>query len=1198
MLLMFSYLGVNAQVNFDTTLLKDNSVILYTLDEYDRIVSGQFLESYNNLQVIEMQESSTSNDFGEEVLLDYVHFPSPDKGTKPLAFCFNQQAHKYYVYGGNKVLVYNSLNNEFLSSITVAESQFLIDYLYPKSKSIVFDDSESKLIVITADNTLVYIDSNTDQIINTIDLGEYYEGVFQSIYLNKNDNVLYVTLSFRNSGNSILKKFNINGDLLDEYVFNELLIYDLEIIDDDRIYVSAGGDLGGLYKINTSNLSDYELIKAGWFTEMVFAVNEQKLFCPNALTNAVEIVSLEFDQYCCKISNVLGYAFDGAYNSIDGYVYLTGKIGNDFTRITIDTESEETFPEMQFAMGIHWQQWNETNSALYWTTLPDAFGNNILKYQYGNLPNSQTGAIIPAKGFNRELGFNPDLEEVVCLNINNGLIESFDKNLIEKSISNITGGLTTRAAFNSINNKIYLIDTDQKSGNNLVAVYQADNGNLLNEITIVGRPKNMLYLEETNKLYITSNSKYLYTIDGINNNITDSVYLGYSVGEILMYDGVSIWVNIQGVEDKLVKINPTTLQKSYIDIGLNSHQLVNGISGFIYLFAGESGQYKVCKINKSTGIVWEKDVPEYSFVMSCPLDSSMITINQDNHLIKLDQNGNQQNDTYDLKFYKVEDALYYPKDNSIVFRTRYENENNLIKLNADNLSLIESKTLPSAYYQKMVLNTRNDRIYLHSYFEFSDFRSKMLAFNPSDLELVGSLNIGPRQSLINRSPVSYIVPKLGMFGETMANIPINNQMLIANIDFSSYSLVQCPEEERSFKNGWNWVSFPKLERTEDDPVDLAPLLNTMEPMPNQMLVQHRLNTENNPMTWANYNQGTWTFNQLEDLQSTKGYKIEITDENDEFRLPTPGTRLDPSYPISLAGNMVENWIGYYEYQSASDPFEALAFCLDNLRMIKMQNWSAFYGVIGIAKGIPIYGWTSVKPRPVKYGDMMIVQGINDCELIWNQAPKPGGKDLAEARYFEYEEQADYTTVFIELDENTDVQEIGAFVGESCVGATVVEEGDSLVEIQTYLQGAEGDEMYFQTYSPNKSAPTNCPDYYVKDFNTLQYVNRKIRPYDKKPFHMVSFKNEVIENKDDLIVYHYPNPANEEVNIRFNLQEKQQVTLELMDINGKLIEKIDLGSYPMGTNEYSYKIPQTLSNGVYLYKFITENTTVVNQLVIQ
>jgi len=486
----------------------------------------------------------------------------------------------------------------------------------------------------------------------------------------------------------------------------------------------------------------------------------------------------------------------------------------------------------------------------------------------------------------------------------------------------------------------------------------------------------------------------------------------------------------------------------------------------------------------------------------------------------------------------------------------------------------------------------NNRLYLYLAFEYSDFKTKLLSFNPENLQQYGSIKLEPQRcttDLNNWSAPTKIKPSLN------SN---SNQLIIPNWAYSNFSVVQCPEEERTFRNGWNWVSFPKLERENDDPVDLAPLLNTMDPMPNQMLVQHRLNTPDNPMTWAVYvYPNTWTFTNLEDLQSSKGYKIEITDGNDEFQLSTPGTRLNVDYSLMLVGNMVENWIGYFENRT-SDPFDALEYCIDNLRWIKGQYWSAHYEVIDVDKGSPVYGWIMSRPQPLKYGDMLVVQGINDCELIWNQEAEPGGKEKAETSYFEYEEQADYTSIFIELDDTTDVIEIGAFVDETCVGATVVEEGDSLVEIQTYLQGAEGDELYFQTYSPNKSAPTNNRDYYVKDFNTLQYVNRKIRPYDQKPFHLVSFKNEAVEIQDNIIVYHYPTPALEEVTIHFNLPEDGQISLELMDLNGKLIEKVDLGYYPLGTNEYIYKIPQALSKGVYLYKFITENTTVVNHLVVQ
>jgi hypothetical protein len=239
-----------------------------------------------------------------------------------------------------------------------------------------------------------------------------------------------------------------------------------------------------------------------------------------------------------------------------------------------------------------------------------------------------------------------------------------------------------------------------------------------------------------------------------------------------------------------------------------------------------------------------------------------------------------------------------------------------------------------------------------------------------------------------------------------------------------------------------------------------------------------------------------------------------------------------------------------------------------------------------------------RPRPLKYGDMLIVQGINDCELQWNTKPKPGGIGVPETTFFEYEEQADYTSVFIELDNNTQADEIAAFVGETCVGASVVAENDSIVEIRAYLQGVEGNEMNFITHSSNKSVNTGPQDYYVKDFSSLQYVKRKIRPYDKKPFHLVSFKDKATETKAELLVYHFPNPAKEELNIHFNLPKDDIVSLEILDINGKTLDRVNLGHYPKGVHQYHYQIPEYFSSGVYFYKFVTGKTTVVNQLIIQ
>ena len=1201
MLLMFSYLGGYAQTEPEVILLENDMVIVNYYDANGNLSISQIVENYSNSEQLDMSDgNSPVDDFGDEELIDLISFPEQEKGAQPSDYCYNPQNHKYYIYGGTKVLIYNSFTDELITSLEISESQDWFFFLYPNIKFMEYSEFSNKVYCVTPDNTVVIIDGETNQF-STYDLGSSNNIIIRSVYIDNVNGNFYVTMNFlsgNNANKTKLFKFSEAGNIIQDQIFN-YLIRDIECISTNYLYISTNA---GIYKIDKSNLANETQIVTGVFSDMGLAINESKIFVSEENSNSIYIIDLTDEQNITIINNSFSVGFDAAYNPIDSRMYFIGfNTDGHLSKLIIDINSETVLDESEtwYPVGIEWVGFNATQSRLYVRTINHPyFPFGAIYSQYGNSTNQIASYLSQNYGQGKVMSYNPDQEKLISLNTTSGFFHIQDKLLTSINKTEQTGGWSSETAYNFIDNKIYVIDNKLNDELTTLSIYDGTNFNLIDNLDVGNYSKKVMYSDVTGKAYILNDDGQIHVIDGVSNNIEQTLSIG-SINPASFLTSKNQYMVCGSIfPDKLCTFSLQSYNRTDININTgNPYKVEWGTSGYLYLNSGSiSTQNYLTKINLPGTIEWTTEIDYNKLLVFSPADTTIFS-QIDNNIVKISNENGEELASYPLGGHIVKDAIYSPKNDELIVLVEKQGAGYSVwKLDCSSLSLFQnSEILPSGKYISLFLNEKNDKLYAYEFFDNSDKKAKLLSFDPESLELLSSTSLGPKHSTTDVN-ITFPYP-------AKMNISLNtntNQLIIPNWNYSNFSVVQCPEEERTLKNGWNWVSFPKLERTDDDPVDLAPLLNTLEPMPSQMLVQHRLNTEGNPMTDALYDEdiGQWTFNNLNDLQSTKGYKIEITDGDDEFQLTTPGNRLDPAHPIMLAGDMVENWIGYYEYQSASDPFEALAFCLDNLRVIKMQNWSAFYEVIGIDKGIPIYGWISVKPRPVKYGDMMIVQGINDCELIWNQIPKPGGKDLAEASYFDYEEQADYSSVFIVLDENTNATEIGAYIGGTCVGATVVEEGDEMVEIQAYLQGVEGDEMYFETHSTNKSAPTRPSEYFVKDFNTLQYVNRKIRPYDQKPFHMVSFKNEIIENLNDLIVYHYPNPAQDEVNIHFNLPEDGQVSLELMNVNGKLIEKIDLGSYPMGTNEFSYKIPASLSKGVYLYKFITDNTTVVNQLVVQ
>jgi hypothetical protein len=102
--------------------------------------------------------------------------------------------------------------------------------------------------------------------------------------------------------------------------------------------------------------------------------------------------------------------------------------------------------------------------------------------------------------------------------------------------------------------------------------------------------------------------------------------------------------------------------------------------------------------------------------------------------------------------------------------------------------------------------------------------------------------------------------------------------------------------------------------------------------------------------------------------------------------------------------------------------------------------------------------------------MVVLRAISDIDdFQWSingrppyVAPDPGPV------YYSYTLKADYTPIVIALDTTSGITEIGAFINDTCVGASVVQPGDTVVVLNAYMDGLTGDSVYFEQHSPMKS----------------------------------------------------------------------------------------------------------------------------------
>jgi hypothetical protein len=77
---------------------------------------------------------------------------------------------------------------------------------------------------------------------------------------------------------------------------------------------------------------------------------------------------------------------------------------------------------------------------------------------------------------------------------------------------------------------------------------------------------------------------------------------------------------------------------------------------------------------------------------------------------------------------------------------------------------------------------------------------------------------------------------------------------------------------------------------------------------------------------------------------------------------------------------------------------------------------------------------------------------------------------------------------------------------------------------------------------------------------------------------------------------YPNPFNPVTNIRFDLPNHSEVSLQVYNIEGKLIDNLVKGVFEAGIYNISYDAG-SLPSGIYFYKLTAGNYTQTRKMVL-
>ncbi len=393
-------------------------------------------------------------------------------------------------------------------------------------------------------------------------------------------------------------------------------------------------------------------------------------------------------------------------------------------------------------------------------------------------------------------------------------------------------------------------------------------------------------------------------------------------------------------------------------------------------------------------------------------------------------------------------------------------------------------------------------------------------------------------------------------------------------------------ETKTLSSGWNWESFPRLERNEtsNDSIDIVPILETIYPFDYTSLY-FDAKGENDLEYDIFGNPYQWTPQEY-DIQSTFLYKIDI-DPNDERTLDLYGTRIAEDFVIEdTFGTGEYHWLGYW--LSDQDIDDAFGGFWDKVKVVKAEEWT-WMDMIN-PRGPQVEPKPSMKIRPLEYGKGYMVkfkEEVVDFHWNWSGLGVEGYERPASGN-FPHQEKPDYEVIDV-LEIDPEINEIGIFQDSVCVGAVAVQ--DSAEQILVYSDNANRDPVPF-TIEVTTGRGTRIPiiDYSTLNLRTGKFENKPVI-HGRQEYSAIKLgeKGEPVENAPIKVQLHrnYPNPFNPTTTISFSLPKEENIEIIIFNIKGQKVKTLFKGNIEAGKHTAVWNgkdaNEKPVSSGVYFYK---------------
>ena len=394
-------------------------------------------------------------------------------------------------------------------------------------------------------------------------------------------------------------------------------------------------------------------------------------------------------------------------------------------------------------------------------------------------------------------------------------------------------------------------------------------------------------------------------------------------------------------------------------------------------------------------------------------------------------------------------------------------------------------------------------------------------------------------------------------------------------------------------NHWNWVSFPRLDRDDNDPVDAPPILEdfldwafdlSMEDGLEEILAYTAFLNSWNPSTY--------------NIKSTEGFKLDPEDNGDHYLPSQPdATRLDPDWTLETMYAETGYFLGYWLPQTKNIEV-AFGDFFEDVFSVEAEDWYYEYST----KETPS---SSTENKNMVYGKAYIIVFDSTVEdFCWNDSGI--GLDLYEkqgSEYFTFVDLPCYEVIDV-LDIPENVIEIGVFEDEICVGAVVVQ--DTMEQILAYTTNANRDQsiLTFEIVTNERQDNQRITSYLVLNQETGIFENRLLVAGQQK-HSIITFGDPSEFPEDDqnvncvVLNSNYPNPFNPVTNISFSLPQEQDIELTVYNMKGQRVCQLVKGHYLSGEHSVTWDgsndAGKAVASGLYLYKLKTSDQIISKKM---